>query len=404
MRPDVTRASQRPTVGDAGRVMPPEGNDWQTRHLKAQLCVLPWIEQTMPLRGKTVFEYGCGNAPVTCALGSRADQAIGVDIDGGAIEAGREAVTARGLGNVELIAVPVRDIAARVADLAAGVDVFLFYAVLEHMTISERLELLGVARGAVNAGGAIVVCELPNRLLPFDAHSSGLPFFDQLPNELALGYYERSPRKDFREAMDAVRDAAPERASERLARWGRGGSYHEFELAFGDLSQHVMASNYDELMMPVRGLVDGERALAETLQRFRPDLAPAWSRYWQDVILSAVPLAAPPRPMIRPHSFYELHGHGSRLLPGGTVEVLAGATLTVALPAASARFLIGANADTDHLGIELASGGVTASASVPVWRSRADTRYATLEMPVAVESVQLRFDAPGYLVFFGYAA
>ena len=36
-----------------------------------------------------------------------------------------------------------------------------------------------------------------------------------------------------------------------------------------------------------------ELALARSLESYRPDLAPVWSRYWQDVILSAAPMTTP---------------------------------------------------------------------------------------------------------------
>ena len=82
-------------------------------------------------------------------------------------------------------------------------------------------------------------------------------------------------------------------------RWGRGVSFHEFELVFGDLSRHVIASNYDPLLFGERPVHPDEVILARYLERWRPDLAPVWSRYWLDLILSPRPVERRP-PFLRP--------------------------------------------------------------------------------------------------------
>ncbi len=43
-------------------------NSWEQRRRRAAEVLIPWIEQTVPLAGKTVLEYGCGNAAVSCAF------------------------------------------------------------------------------------------------------------------------------------------------------------------------------------------------------------------------------------------------------------------------------------------------------------------------------------------------
>jgi 2-polyprenyl-3-methyl-5-hydroxy-6-metoxy-1,4-benzoquinol methylase len=383
--------------------MPPEGNEWEARRLKAKMCVLPWIEQTVSLRGKTVLEYGCGAGPVSCALGLRAHRLIGIDIDRSAVDLGRQHAAAEGLANVELIYSPADEILDCTAAASQGVDVFLLYAVLEHMTISERLEILELARSVVRSDGVIVICELPNRLIPFDGHSSQMPFFDQLQNELAVRYYKFSQRDDFVSAMDVAVQGGADGALETLARWGRGMSFHEFELTFGDLRQHVIASNYDELLMPVRDISKEKLSLAKTMEEYRPDLAPVWSRYWQDLILSAEPVITVP-PFIRPFPLDMAQGRGTRWLGGGRVEMPTEATLNITLPVESSRFLIGVNADVDELTVEVGTTGGVVSACMPVWRSRAHTRYATLDALTSGRDVEVRLGSPGYLTFFGYAA
>src|SRR5207302_9519472 len=108
----------------------------------------------------------------SCALRPRVDRLIGLDINLLDVEEGRSRVKDEGLDNVELVHCPVDEILERTRTLAGDVDVFLFYAVLEHMTIEERLDALAVAQEVVGREGHIIVCELPNRLIPFDGHTS----------------------------------------------------------------------------------------------------------------------------------------------------------------------------------------------------------------------------------------
>jgi len=116
--------------------------------------------------GRTVLEYGCGQGAIACAVAPRAARHIGVDIAAGEVAMAREHIARRGLANVELSAVPEGEVLDRVAAYRGAIDVFLLYAVLEHMTLDERLAVLRLARQTVRPDGYIVVCETPNRLTP----------------------------------------------------------------------------------------------------------------------------------------------------------------------------------------------------------------------------------------------
>lgn len=80
------------------------------------------------------------------------------------------------------------------------------------------------------AGGVLVVVETPNRLWWFDLHSSKLPLFHALPDELAFHYTRFSQRENFRELY---RDYSNPAAREHMLRRGRGVSFHEFDVAIG---------------------------------------------------------------------------------------------------------------------------------------------------------------------------
>ena len=402
-------------TGDGVVIAPPEGelaahadrgedpNSWDMRRRRAAEYLIPWIEQTVPLAGKTVLEYGCGNAAVSCAFAARAERVIGVDIDARSLELGESELHSRGVSNVELQLHPPESIIEAVQARRGEVDVFLLYAVLEHLTVEERLAVLRLAREVVKDEGAIVVCETPNRLSYFDYHTAQLPFFHILPDELAADYYPWSRRDDFRQAMDAAAAQGRGPLLEAMARWGRGVSFHEFEVVFEDLSRHVVASNYDMALFGERPVHAEEMLLARLLDRWRPDLAPVWSRYWLDLILSPQPTERR-RPFIRPWTAETVTSRNvawtnrdDLLLPG------ADATLSVTLPHPTQRVIVGSLA-SDERGTTLyvrpegAERALAASHAAP----RAHTAFISFGFEEPASTISIEASRPCRLVFVGY--
>jgi 2-polyprenyl-3-methyl-5-hydroxy-6-metoxy-1,4-benzoquinol methylase len=396
----VTAPPQGRVAADAAGEDP---NSWDCRRRRAEEFLIPWIEQSVPLTGKTVLEYGCGNAAVGCAFAERAERLIGVDIDSDAIEAARTAVRDRDLDNVELELHPVESILDAVARRRGEVDVFLCYAVLEHLTVSERLELLRLARQVVRPEGAIVVCETPNRLIYFDHHTAQIPFQHLLPDELAVDYASRSARPDFRAAIESAVARGPSAALEAIARWGRGVSFHEFELAFeAPLDRHVISSNYDPILFPERPVHPDEVILARYLERWRPDLPPVFSRYWLDLILSPRPL--PRRPTsVRPWTAQTVH---SRQVGWTETESLhltgPESTLWVTLPHPTNRLVVGltARAERVQLSIRGELQDAASSASVPV--APGEQTFASFSLGEPAQRIAVGSDQPCELVFVGY--
>jgi ubiquinone/menaquinone biosynthesis C-methylase UbiE len=215
-----------PTQGVEARPLAPgpDGNynSWDMRRRRAAEVLLPWVEQTVPLSGRTVLEYGCGAGSVSCAVAPRAGKLIGLDIDPALVEVGSIRAAEMGFDNVELVVYPVEEIFDALRARKGDVDVLLLYAVLEHMTVSERLTLLSIAREVLAPDGVIVVCETPNRLTYFDFHTAQIPFFHLLPDDLAVEYYANSSRVDFTDSMDEAAARGRPAALDVLARRGRG--------------------------------------------------------------------------------------------------------------------------------------------------------------------------------------
>jgi SAM-dependent methyltransferase len=383
--------------------------DWQQRCDKARLCVIPWLEMLRPLDDLTVLEYGCGAGAVSCAFGSRVKRHIGVDIDKDAVAEAQRRVEIHGLDNVELEAHPLDQIVDAVAEYSSDVDIFLLYAVLEHMTLEERIRILETALSTVRPDGLIVVCELPNRLLPFDSHTSQLPFYGMLPDELALKLVSRSPRGDFRRSMNEAHRQTHEAELTALTRWGRPASYHEFELVFGDLARHVLASNYEPAMLPVREILTEELDLASYLAEHRPDLAPCWSRYWQDVVLTPRPCAAPPM-FLRPWTAQTRSDSGVGFTKWRTLELPRDAELAVNLPTPTRRLVVGAEVSDELLTVTARAGGQNFSATTeqqcPIGAPPhpLHPRYVTIMFDHPVADLHLNLSAVGHISFVGYDA
>jgi SAM-dependent methyltransferase len=270
--------------------------DWEERYEYARDPMLPWVERVAALKGRAVVEFGCGNGPVTCAIAERAGSVLALDIDAPAVDEGRRLAAERGLVNAEFIDGPFDDLIGEIRS-RGRFDVFVLFAVLEHMTIKERLATLAAARDAVGAQGFVVVCESPNRLLPWDYHTSELPFFGLLPDELALRYLDRVQRMDFRQDVaDAFSEGEAE-GRERLIRWGRGVSFHEFELVFPEFPANVVACNYEPELLDVREIHREELWLARFLKRVRPEIPPSFTRYWLDLVIAGEP--------VHPQRFFE---------------------------------------------------------------------------------------------------
>jgi 2-polyprenyl-3-methyl-5-hydroxy-6-metoxy-1,4-benzoquinol methylase len=225
--------------------------------------IVPWIERHLALRGKRVVEIGCGAGSSTSGLAWHAGVVEAYDIDAQSVDAAKRRAQILGQENINFYALPPAALLeqARRNHPAGTADVAVLYAVLEHQTVGERLETLKSCWEMLSPGGLLVIIETPNRLAFFDYHTALLPFFHMLPPEVAVRYAECSPRSTFPESMRQALAVSEETAIEKLTRWGRGVSYHEFELALGDLEGLVVGDGYDPEILSIKGISVSERCL-----------------------------------------------------------------------------------------------------------------------------------------------
>jgi SAM-dependent methyltransferase len=314
---------------------------WQERHDDARRHMLPFLDRVVGLDGRRVLEFGAGAGPISCALAPHVRSVTGLDIAAGDVELGRREVAERGIDNVELHADSFERLLAITGERAGAIDLFLLFAVLEHMTLAERHAVLELARDVLAPGGSIAIFETPNRLLWWDHHTSQLPFFGMLDPDLAVAYADRSPRAGFATDLHAAGDRRL-----HLTRQGRGASQHELELALGPLDRRIVAGGYEPELFPTRHVHREELYLARFGAKLDPPLSPVFSRYWLDLVLRFDD--APAAPLVHPWPFSTHGSHGVTLTAWETLHFAHdGAWLE--LPAARAAEL--------HLGIEHRPGG-----------------------------------------------
>lgn len=169
-------------------------------------------------------------------LAEQGAKLTGIDIDAGALLVAKERAKIYGV-DAEFRVLNAQDISSSFN--ITKFDILIFFACLEHMTLAERLSSLRMAWEMLPSGGLLIVVETPNRLWYFDNHTSKLPFFHWLPNELAFVYSKFSPRENFRELYKDYNATS----KEHFLRRGRGMSFHEFDIAIGQTTNLKVISS-----------------------------------------------------------------------------------------------------------------------------------------------------------------
>lgn len=205
------------------------------RYEKTLIHYIPWVMKVFDLSDKEIVEIGCGTGSSTAAFSHFCQHIYAYEVDNTSILAAKARMRIMGINNVSIIQSEPDSLLEKLqSNHSSGVSVILLFAVLEHTTIQERLEILKTCWNLLLPDGILIVAETPNRLTYYDYHTSWLPFFHFLPLDLAVEYYHKSPRDQFKLAVQRHLDEGKvEDAKNTLVRWGNAVSYHEFEIALG---------------------------------------------------------------------------------------------------------------------------------------------------------------------------
>jgi ubiquinone/menaquinone biosynthesis C-methylase UbiE len=251
-------------------------------HLNARLAntrrfVIPWINSARGLKDMRVLEIGCGTGSSTVALAEQGAHVTAIDIDAAALEVARERC------RVHRVAADITEANAEKLTAFGPMDAVLYFATLEHLNHAERLRSLAEAWSLLPVGGLLVIIETPNRLWFFDSHTSRLPFYHWLPDDLAFLYSRFSPKEIFK---DSYRELSAE-ATDHFLRRGRGVSYHEIDVAIAPTESLETVNSLSSYFgwrrrIRTRSLARHYKAL---LRKIRPDLHEGWFEPDLDVII-----------------------------------------------------------------------------------------------------------------------
>jgi 2-polyprenyl-3-methyl-5-hydroxy-6-metoxy-1,4-benzoquinol methylase len=221
----------------------PDGQEDLAMHLSIRTgdfrrTVTPWLSDARPLAGARILEIGCGTGTSTVALAEQGAQVTAVDPDEPSLSVADDRLRVYGFG-VDLHLLNATEVSRRFA--GRQFDFIVFVACIEHMLHGERIQAMRSTWEMLAPGGLWCLADTPNRLWCVDLHTSWLPFYHWLPDDLALAYSRYSSREPFASSYSTATPeattpgAAADEAMESFLRHGRGVSYHEFALAMGEV-------------------------------------------------------------------------------------------------------------------------------------------------------------------------
>ncbi len=186
----------------------------------------PWMNSVLPLNGASVLEIGAGTGCSSIPLLESGARVTSIDISDVDLQIAKLRADLHGVADrASFHRVNAADIGSVFAN--SKFDLIVYFASLEHMTHQERIMSLRAAWSLLLPGQFLAVCDTPNQLWYYDHHTAFQNFFHWLPDELAVDYAARTPRQGFnvnfisRDGDEVI----------KLSRWGRGISYHDFEIA-----------------------------------------------------------------------------------------------------------------------------------------------------------------------------
>jgi len=249
-----------------------------------RVSVVPWLDQAMRLQGARVLEIGCGTGSSTVALAEQGARVTAVDVDEASIEVARDRCKAYGL-DVTFSVLNAAKAGARFS--GAHFDFIIFYASLEHMTHEERLTAMKGTWDMLPKGSFWCVVGAPNRLWYRDDHTSQLPIFHWLPDDLAFEYSRFSPRNAV---LGRFREHSGE-ADLDFLRLGRGVSFHEFDLAMKKVEELRVVSSLlgflrgRSILYWMKAKLDGDSRFESILAQAGPRIHPGFYHRNLDVII-----------------------------------------------------------------------------------------------------------------------
>jgi 2-polyprenyl-3-methyl-5-hydroxy-6-metoxy-1,4-benzoquinol methylase len=193
------------------------GPDSRLMHFVQYL--VPEIEYRCgPLRDRRVLDFGCGTGPSTVALARRARSVVAYDVDQESIDLCQRRLAEHGLeSRVQLFCADTID---EVRDQIGEVDLVLMCGVIEHLPITQgglRRNIIRTLFGMLKDSGYLYVYDTPNRVWPYDFHTTHLWWIPWMEPGSPRAY-DRAIRKG--RYKDTPRMSRGPRGMEQSGAWG----------------------------------------------------------------------------------------------------------------------------------------------------------------------------------------
>lgn len=241
---------------------------WTDRLHRDRTEIVPWVDEVIPLDGARVLEVGGGRGASTLALAEQGAHVTVLDPSAPALRVSTRSLASSGL--------PVDRVRGSAASPPFAprtrFDAVVFWASFEHMTLEERRSAWRAAGSVLGPDGLVFLIEAPNRLWPLDSHTSDLPFFQWLPDDLATRYRSQALRRTVAGLEDG--DVAG------LARLGRGVSYHDLADRSGRRPEVVSCMQLCRRRRDPRRGVGWAVSRAGRTERLLRSYAPEVERAW----------------------------------------------------------------------------------------------------------------------------
>jgi 2-polyprenyl-3-methyl-5-hydroxy-6-metoxy-1,4-benzoquinol methylase len=134
--------------------------------------------------GKRILDFGCGSGASTSILARTfpKSEIIGVELLDDLLEIARSRQRHYEFENVTFLHSPGgSELPAEIGDF----DVVIMSAVYEHLLPQERKSIMPALWNIIRPEGLLFLNQTPNRLFPFELHTTMLPLINYLPDRLA---------------------------------------------------------------------------------------------------------------------------------------------------------------------------------------------------------------------------
>lgn len=273
-----------------------QNHEFDVRFSKATNFLIPFLTSSMDTKNKIALEIGCGKGAKAIPLSKIFKEYHGFDIVKNEIDYAKNVQRQFNFKNLFFEINEAKNLRSYLSN--KKFDVIVLYAIVEHLTIQEKIETLNMCWESLSDDGYLFIGEAPNRMLPIDYHSTKLSYFQQMPFELMKLYYENSPNSHWKSIMrKSIKSGDFE--TRALYRHGLHVGFQEFDLSImksNELRAHIVNDNFHSSQLnlyPYESLEAIKLLEFQSLKKFPSgvNLIPLqipsfFSRYFIEVLLS----------------------------------------------------------------------------------------------------------------------